>query len=222
MARANLLPHIKKARTMTSPDSSTPARLPIGTANQVVFDVVAWGPARADVDLSVACMFEHEMPGSTMAGGLLGLDQALDGKLSQLRASGAFRAQEMETLLISLPPATVAARALLVIGLGDPEQLSSDTLRRATRVAMREAVRHGALSMAFAPSVLDAGHTDNAALDMPAVMLDGMLTALQAETTLASLGLAPPPALRHCTFDVGAPRLAHAGVAFSAAFGRSD
>lgn len=203
---------------MSTPNNSSPPRLPIGTANQVVFDVVAWGQARADVDLSVACMFEHEMPGAAMSGGLLGLDQALDGQLSRLRASGAFRAQEMETLLITLPPAAVAARAVLVIGLGQPEQLNAETLRRATRVAMREAIRHGALSMAFAPSVLDAGHTDNAALDMPAVMLDGMLSALQAETDLARLGLAPPPALRHCTFDVGAPRIASAGAAFAAAF----
>ncbi|KAB8038561.1 peptidase M17 [Janthinobacterium aquaticum] len=203
---------------MHTADTSAPPRLPIGTANQVVFDVVAWGPARADVDLSVACMFEHEMPGTTMSGGLLGLDQALGGQLSRLRTTGAFRAQEMETLLITLPPAAVAARAVLVIGLGQPEQLNADTLRRATRVAMREAIRHGALSMAFAPSVLDAGHTDNAALNMPAVMLDGMLSALQAETDLAALGLAPPPSLRHCTFDVGAPRIASAGAAFAAAF----
>lgn len=203
---------------MTTADNQLPARLPIGTTNQVAFDVVAWGPAKADVDFSVACMFEHEMPGTTMSGGLLGLDQAFGGQLSRLRAGGAFRAEEMETLLVSLPPASVAARAILVIGLGKPEQLTSNTLRRATRVAMREAIRHGALSMAFAPSVLDAGHTDNAALDMPAVMLDGMLSALQAETELAALGLAPPPALRHCTFDVGAPRIASAGAAFAAAF----
>ena len=57
---------------MRTADTSAPQRLPIGTANQVVFDVVAWGPARADVDLSVACMFEHEMPGTAMSGGAAG------------------------------------------------------------------------------------------------------------------------------------------------------
>jgi hypothetical protein len=45
-----------------------------------VFDVVAWGPAQADVDFSVACMFEHELGEAGIAGGLLALDQALDGK----------------------------------------------------------------------------------------------------------------------------------------------
>lgn len=199
-------------------DSSSPLRLPIGIADGVQFDVVAWGPAQADVDVSVACMFEREVGDSGISGGLLGLDQALGGYLSRSRADGAFRAQEMETLLITLPPPGLAPRALLVIGMGDPATLDGERLRRATRIAMREAIRHGAQSMAFAPSVLDAGHIDNAALDMQTVMLDGMLSALRAELALAAAGLAPPPALKHCTFDVGAPRAAAAAQAFSAAF----
>lgn len=199
---------------------SSPIRLPIGQADGVVFDVVAWGPAQADVDLSVACMFEHEMAGAPIAGGLLGLDQALGGRLTRLRADGAFRAQTMETLLVTAPPAGMPARALLVIGLGAPETLNGERMRRATRVAMREAIRHGAGSMAFAPSVLDAGHTDNAALNMPEMMLDGMLSALRAEVMLAEAGLARMPALRHCTFDVGAPCVQSAALAFAAAFAR--
>lgn len=199
-------------------DSSPPLRLPIGIADGVQFDVVAWGPAQADVDVSVACMFEHEVGDAGISGGLLGLDQALGGYLSRSRGDGAFRAQEMETLLITLPPPGIAPRALLVIGMGDPATLDGERLRRATRVAMREAIRHGAQSMAFAPSVLDAGHTDNAALDMQTVMLDGMLSALRAELALAAAGLAPPPSLKHCIFDVGAPRAAAAAQAFGAAF----
>jgi hypothetical protein len=198
---------------------TSPIRLPIGTADGVVFDVVAWGPAHADADFSVACMFEHEMNG-VMAGGLLALDQALGGQLSHLRAVGAFRAQPLETLLITSPPPGVVPRAVLVIGMGDPALLDGEMLRRACRVAMREAIRSGAVSMAFAPSVLDAGHTDNAALDMQNVMLDGMLGALRAEHMLAEAGLARAPALRHCTFDVGAPRVQAAGRAFAVAFAR--
>jgi len=199
--------------------ATTPIRLPIGTADGVVFDVVAWGPSHADVDVSVACMFEHEMNGG-MAGGLLALDQALGGQLARLRSAGAFRAQPLETLLITSPPPAVVPRAVLVIGMGDPALLDGEMLRRACRVALREAVRHGAVSMAFAPSVLDAGHTDNAPLDMQNVMLDGMLGALRAEHMLADAGLAPPPSLRHCTFDVGAPRAQAAGRAFAQAFAR--
>ena len=170
---------------MTDATHTPPVRLPIGSADGVAFDVVAWGPAQAAVDFSVACMFEHEVGNAAMAGGLLALDQALGGQLTRLRAAGAFRAEPMETLLVTLPPPGLAPRAVLVIGLGDPAALDGALLRRATRVAMREAIRFGAESMAFAPSVLDAGHTDNAGLDMQVVMLDGMLGALRAEHMLA-------------------------------------
>jgi len=196
----------------------TPARLPIGSADGVAFDVVAWGPAHADVDFSVACMFEHEVAGAAIAGGLLELDQALGNELTRLRGEGLFRAQTMETLLITQPPAGVKARAILVIGLGNPATLDGDRLRQATQVAMREAIRHGARSMAFAPSVLDAGHTNNAALRMQEVMLDGMLSALRTELALAAAGLSKRPVLQQCTFDVGAPRLEGAAASFAAAF----
>jgi len=206
---------------MTDPTlAAPPVRLPIGAIDGVAFDVVAWGPAHADVDLSVACMFTHEMGPAGMAGGLLALNQALGGALVRLRSLGAFRAEPLETLLVTRPPAGVAARAVLVIGMGDPALLDGDLLRRATRVAMREAIRFGATSMAFAPSVLDAGHLDNAHLDMQTVMLDGMLGALRADIMLAEAGLAAPPALRQCTFDVGAPRAAAARAGFRDAFVR--
>ncbi|MRW82727.1 peptidase M17 [Pseudoduganella sp. FT26W] len=198
--------------------NAIPDRLPIGSADGVVFDVAAWGPANAGVDLSVACMFEHEAGGAPVAGGLLALDQALGGHLTRLRADGFFLGQAMETLLISQPPQDMAPRAVLVIGLGDPDTLDGDRLRQATRVAMHEAIRHGARTMAFAPSVLDGGLTDNAKLNMQEVMLDGMLSALRAELALAAAGLAPRPLLEQCTFDVGAPRLANAAQAFAAAF----
>jgi hypothetical protein len=205
---------------MTDPHSSPPVRLPIGSAHGVAFDLVAWGPAQADVDLSVACMFEYELGPAGMMGGLLALDNALGGQLARLRAAGAFRAQPMETLLVTTPPPGLAPRAILVIGMGDPQALDGDLLRRATRVALREAIRFGAASMAFAPSVLDAGHTDNAALDMQDSMLDGMLGALRAEHMLAAAGLARTPALSRCTFDVGAPRAQTAAKGFAQAFAR--
>lgn len=197
---------------------STPARLPIGSAEGVAFDVVAWGPAHAEVDFSVACMFEHEVDGAGIAGGLLQLNEALGNELTRLRGDGLFRAQSMETLLITKPPSSIKARAVLVIGLGDPSTLDGDRLRQATQLAMREAIRYGARSMAFAPSVLDGGHTNNAALRMQEVMLAGMLNGLRTELALAAAGLTQRPALQQCTFDVGAPRLEGAAESFAAAF----
>lgn len=195
-------------------------RFPIGSFGGVDFDLVAWGPAQATVDLSVACMFERELDPRGPQGGLLALDQALGGHLTRMRAIGAFRAQPLETLLVSTPPPGMAPRALLVTGMGDPAALDGELLRRAAHTALTEAVRSGAQSMAFAPSVLDAGHVAYAALDMQSVMLDGMLGALRAERMLIEAGLASVPSLRRCSFDVGAPRAQVAAQSFAAAFAR--
>jgi hypothetical protein len=194
---------IKKETAMTNSSVfDGTVRLPIGSCDGVEFDLVVAGPADTKVDFGVACMFEYEMGEAGMSG------------------AGAFPPQLMETLLMTLPPPALGPRSLLVIGMGNPALLEKDTLRRACRVAMREAIRFGAASMAFAPGILDAGHTDNAALDMHNQMMDGMLSALRAEHILAAIGLAPPPTLRECSFNVGAPRAQSAHKGFSEAFTR--
>ncbi|HEX8478003.1 MAG TPA: hypothetical protein VF663_06695, partial [Telluria sp.] len=115
LQRALVQPDSFKEATMTHNTPATlPARLPVGTRDGVDFDVVAWGPAHAAVDISVACMFTHEMGNAGMAGGLLALDQALGGALARLRLQGAFRAEPLETLLVTTPPNGIAARAVLV------------------------------------------------------------------------------------------------------------
>src|SRR5277367_5736922 len=86
-------------RRMT-PVGGGPARLSIGEWRGLTIDTVAWDAVGADVDMSFACMFTHEMDGAAMFGGLLHLDQSLDGALSRLRAAGDFRAEPMETLLL--------------------------------------------------------------------------------------------------------------------------
>lgn len=199
---------------MTAPESS---RLPIGSFQGVAFDVVRWVPADADVDLSFACMFEHEAPGATMTGGLLHLDQALGGALSTLRAEGLFRAEEMETLFVASPPPSAVARSIMVIGFGDPATVSHRRLERATRVAAREAIRLKARSVAFAPDLLDGGLAAGRLPDAPAAMMRGVVGALQAERRLADLGLAPPPILERWSFDVGQAGMETVADAMSAA-----
>jgi hypothetical protein len=196
----------------------SPRRHLIGRAHGVEFDVVVWDGAHADVAFSVACMFKREPPGAVIHGGLLHLDQALGGALTELRSRGDFRAEEMETLLVTTPPVTVRAGQLLIIGLGDPKSFSAGVLERAIRVAMREAIRAGAPSAAFAPSLLDAGVVSGVTGDGALAMLQGALGALAAEIRLAELGLSPSPTLTHWSFDAGATHLDSVSEEFSAAF----
>jgi hypothetical protein len=197
---------------------AAPGRRPIGTWRGVDFDVIAWDAVGAETDLSVACMFHREVGGAAMAGGLAHLDRALGGALSALRATGEFQGDEMDTLNISSPPEGFHATSVLIVGLGDVETMSASRMERAVRTAAREALRSGAVSVAFAPSLLDAGLTSGVTTGVAAAMLRGVAGALLSEWAVAARGLAGPPALRRWAFDAGASHLDSVAAEFSAAF----
>jgi hypothetical protein len=198
---------------------SGPKRHLLLTIDGVGFETVTWAPSEAEVDLSIACMFEREMPGADLAGGLLQLDEALGRALTVFREAGYFGAQEMETLLVQTPPKTVRARQILLIGLGNPLTLSSAILERALRVAVREAIRLGATTVAFAPNLLDAGIRDAASLEVEDAMVRGVSSALLAEHRLSELGLGFPPKIKRWSFDVGPAHFESATSSFTRAFG---
>jgi hypothetical protein len=195
-----------------------PQRHLLMTVKGIEFETVSWAPSEADVDFSIACMFEREMPGVHLVGGLMQLDEALGGALSRMRDEGYFRAQEMETLLVQTPSPPVRARRVLLVGLGNPLTLSSAIFERALRVAVREAFRLGATTAAFAPNLLDAGVTNVASLQVEAAMVRGASSALLAEYRLSELGFASPPVMRRWSFDVGPAHFESATASFTRAF----
>jgi hypothetical protein len=175
----------------------------IGVLHGVSITVAAWDGAMAAVDLSFACMFERELTDAGPAGGLRHLDDALGGALTELRRAGYFRASPLETLLLSRLPATVVARAVMVVGLGDPSTWSPALTAEAAATAVRAAIQQGVESAAFAPSLLDAGLMSSATGDVAALMLKSVAGAISAQVRIAAMGLAPPPSLRQWVFDVG-------------------
>lgn len=186
----------------------------VGTYRSVAIEVAAWDAVGAEVDLSCAGMFTHEVGGAPLVGGLLDLDRALGGRLQQLRAENVFRAQEMETLILKKLPSEIAADAILVIGMGDPERWTPHLMERATRVGVREAIRLGATTAGIAPGLLDSGLKGGETAEAPAAMLRGVTSAIDAELRLAELGLAPRPAFEKWTFGTGAAHLDDATVKF--------
>jgi len=184
----------------------------IGTANGVSIDLAAWDAVQAQVDLSVACMFAHEKAGSGPAGGLRHLDEALGGALTTLRSSGSFKAAFMETLLVSVPQTGIAADALLIIGLGDPAGWTPATSASAVAAAVRQAAQRGARTVAFAPSLLDAGFDASSIAGVTPQMLAALVEALESQKRIAEHHLAPPLSLARWVFDVGA---AHFDGAFA-------
>ncbi len=185
-------------------NATSPLRAPLGSCLDTLFDVVSQSPDDADVDLSVACMFEREFPGARLSGGLLRLDQALGGALTSARSSGLFRARSLDSLLVTRPPAQVRAKAILVLGLGGPETLDEETLSRACAFAVGQAERLRSRSAAFAPNLLDAGVPPSSTLHAARAMLTGALSALALSDRLRQGSLAAPSSIRTWSFDAGA------------------
>jgi len=189
----------------------------IGKWRGVSIEAAAWDGVMADVDLSFACMFTHEASAG-IAGGLRHLDEAMAGKLTRLRQEGAFRGDLLETLLVDQPPATIVAKAVMVIGLGEPTAWTATVTARAAAAAVRTATQRRAVSAAFAPSLLDAGLTSRSTEDVARSMMMAVMDAMGAQARVSSLGLAPEPSLQRWVFDVGEAHFDEATRQFEEAF----
>ena len=135
-----------------------------GKIDGVDINGMVQGPAAAVADLQVACVFEYTegdifnapaLP--AQLNGMVHLDNALQGIITELRKTGKFTGHGLETLLITPPKGTFAARKLLLIGLGNRDQFTPDLMIGVGATAMREALRLGVTNFSFASDIKDAG-----------------------------------------------------------------
>lgn len=183
----------------------------VGSAFDVSIEVAAWDAVGADVELSCAGVFSREEADAPLSGGLAHLNEALGGRLLELRREGAFTAAIGECLLVPNPPGIVQAKAVLLVGLGDPEGWSTQKLRQAVRAATEFALALGVRSAAFAPGMLDSGISPDGTTGASAHMIAGLAASLHARSRL----VAPKSLLERWVFDVGAARLETAAEQFS-------
>ncbi|WP_460836754.1 M17 family peptidase N-terminal domain-containing protein, partial [Massilia agri] len=135
-----------------------------GKVDGVAINGLVQGPSAAKADLQVACVFEYTEgdifnPPALPANlnGMVHLDDALKGIITELRKTGKFTGHSLETLLITPPKGTLASRQLLLIGLGDRNKFTPDLMISVGSTAMREALRLGVSDYSFASDIKDAG-----------------------------------------------------------------
>jgi hypothetical protein len=186
----------------------------IGSYREVAIDIAGWDSTAATVDLSCACMFTHEAHGAKLGCGLAHLDQALGGTLTAMRRDGLFRAERGESLFLSTPAAGVAAKALLVIGLGAPEDWSPQVMESAVRQAVGTAFFRPIRSIALAASMLDGGLTPAETAGASLAMLRGLTGVLDAAAHLRAMNFVEPLTLTRWVFDVGVARFEAATAQF--------
>ncbi|MEI2555799.1 M17 family peptidase N-terminal domain-containing protein [Acinetobacter pittii] len=147
----------------------------IGHYQNLDIELVTWDCTTAEVELSCACIFEHEMNNRSFSGGLAHLDEALNGRLNEIRENNWFSAQLNDALLINQTPSTIQASKVLLIGMGRPEDFTVEKIGTAIKTAVKTAHQLELKSVAFAPSILDTG------LNAPANLNELMLSSLKEE-----------------------------------------
>ncbi len=85
-------------------------------------------PYDMDTPLQVICYFKHKKSGDKTLGAAVELDQKLGGIIASLRNRGEFVGDQLETLLLTPPEGTIKPKRLLLVGLGDEDSLSLETL----------------------------------------------------------------------------------------------
>lgn len=161
-----------------------------GTVDGVSVVGLVQGPSAAVADLQIACVFEYTegdifnppaLPKDL--NGMVHLDEALKGIITDVRKSGKFKGHALETLLITPPKGILASKKLLLIGLGDRNAFNADLMKEVGSVAMREALKLQVTTASFASDLKDAGIDSPTALVAENVVL-GAFDAYRAQSYL--------------------------------------
>jgi hypothetical protein len=172
--------------------------------NNVKVKVRMEGPYTADVPLQVVCYFKYTPEGAKRMGGApVELDKHLHGVIASLRERGEFGGNQLETILISPPPGSIKAKALLLVGLGDEDALSLGLMEAVGKVSLREAARLGVPRVAFAPLIRDQGNTKIDTGEVERAVVRGMLLAYDTEKRLQKEGLSKEFTLDQWNVEAG-------------------
>jgi len=181
-----------------------------GKIDGVAIEAAVEGPSTEATPLQVACVFEYTegdifnsppaLPAA--ANGMVHLDQALGGIITDIRKTGKFSGHALETLLITPPAGTISAGKLLLIGLGDRTKFTPELMITIASVAMREALKLGVPSFAFASDLKDAGIDSPTAL-VAGYEVKGAFEAYRTQAYLKSKKMSDDTPLTKMTFLAG-------------------
>ena len=212
-----------------TPVHSTVTPTPVGTSkiwgvvDGVSIEGIVQGPATEVAPLQVACVFEYTegdifTPPALPAelNGMVHLDKALNGLITEIRRSGKFSGHALETLLIIPPNGTISASRLLLIGMGDRNSFNPDHMKEIGAVSMREALRLGVSHYAFAADLKDAGIASPTA-EVAGNIVRGALSAYQTQSYLKAKGMGSFTPLTKLTLLAGMYFFNDAGEGIKAA-----
>jgi Cytosol aminopeptidase family, N-terminal domain len=173
---------------------------PVAPVPKVI--VLVQSPAVTKTELQIFCLFRSS-PMNPLHGSLIEINEKLHGLLDQLRTPGLFNGDIGETILLTPPAGTVAAKKLLIIGLGDSSSFTPARMYLVGKIALREANRLGIAHPYFAPTILDGGVTAFSTADVAEQVVRGLRDALATESLLRKGSSAGPLTVDDFTFLAG-------------------
>jgi len=209
---------------------TTVKQTPVGTSkiwgqiDGISIEGMVQGPATEVAPLQVACVFEYtegdifKSPPALPAAlnGMVHLDKALNGLITDIRRSGKFSGHALETLLIVPPKGAISASKLLLIGLGDRNAFNPNLMKEIGVVSMREALRLGVRHYAIAADIKDAGIASPTAT-VAGNLVRGALSAYRTQSYLKAKGMGSFTPLTKLTLLAGMSFFEDAGGGIKAA-----
>lgn len=184
----------------------------LGQVDGITIATAVQAPSTQQTDLQIICVFEYtegDIFNSPPAlprkvNGLVHVDDALKGLLTEFRKSGRFAGHALETLLITPPEGSMPAKKLLIIGLGDRNKFNADLMVSVGRIEMREALRLGVTSYSHASDLKDAG-IDSPTGAVAVNVIKGAIEAYETETFLKDHSLTSFQPMVSITMLAGPP-----------------
>jgi hypothetical protein len=190
-----------QAQTVGAAAQSKPAEIQIPSA-LIPARVLVESPTQTDTELQIICLFESA-PENGLHGSLAEANEKLNGLLDQVRKPGLFRGELGETLLIVPPAGSLAAKKLLIIGLGDSQTFAPQRMELIGSIAYRESNRLGIMHPFFAPTILDGGVTKFTTGEVSEPFITGFLRAARTEKTLKNMGASQGQVIQDLTYLAG-------------------
>lgn len=163
----------------------------IGKIDGIDIEAVVQSPSAQKTPLQIVCLFEYsegDIFNSPPAlpkevNGMVHVDEALHGLITELRKSNKFEGKFLETLLIVPSENTVSAKKLLLIGLGNRNDFKPEKMRMVGLTGMREALRLGVTNYSHASDLKDAGISSPTA-EVAAYVIQGAMEAYRTQIYL--------------------------------------
>ena len=192
---------VARAQTTGAANLSKVAMLQ-GRGSSITTQVLLQSPAGTDTELQIICLFEST-PENTLHGSLAEVNEKLQGLLDQIRNPALFRGELGETLLIASSTGSLAAKNLLIVGLGDSQTFTPPRMELVGSIAYRESSLLGVVHPYFAPTILDGGVARYSTGEISEKFMTGFLRAARTEKILQGVGASRGKLVQDLTYLAG-------------------